>query len=418
MAPRAGPASSGPPGSAGGGRDGYEGTERTRHGKGERLFEQVLGIKRPWSSFPRPFSRHVGLQANSERPSSASPAIPSLSVWVSAIMMNERWLQRGDTTTSIFGQYATFCPNSTPPCVASTHAPTHNTLPTESDALAVNVATPFADSPALSACTSDASPISSSDVAITEFNDLNVLAFVATDAASLRFRTTTAYSKLPPGVTTTLSATVACVRRLAPRMTTTAAAGPCGPPRRRPPVGLRWRLSLASLSRCFGRGPWTRRPVLPRGLRRPGPPRSFPPVRKVRSGPTLRSTRLRKARRTGNSRRRGRSGPRRSQVGRAFCRFCHACQAIGTRASWQLYRRLHCERRFHSQRAVSNATPEQQHLARLPQGGRDDAGSRPGKFQPVAHGLLEVIVADPLSPHFSQLVGAPAWVAMRRAREG
>ena len=91
------------------------------------------------------------------------------------------------------------------PSTGSTHSPTHMTVPGDADELTAKVAAQLSDSSGPSAGTSYASPISSSDVVTTESSDTNVLAFVAGAAAPPRLRTATAYSKLPPGPTATLS---------------------------------------------------------------------------------------------------------------------------------------------------------------------------------------------------------------------
>ena len=88
---------------------------------------------------------------------------------------------------------------------ASTHSPTQNTVPGDANALAVNVATLLITTPDPSPGTSDASPTSSSDVVITESDDANVLDLVAEAGPAPWFRTATAYSKLPPAATATLS---------------------------------------------------------------------------------------------------------------------------------------------------------------------------------------------------------------------
>lgn len=107
------------------------------------------------------------------------------------------------TVTSIPAEQLLAVSNS--PSTASTHSPTHTTVPGDADTVAVKVATRLADSPGPRAGTSDASPIASSEFVITESNDANVLDFVAAAVLAPRFQIATAYSKLPPGATATLS---------------------------------------------------------------------------------------------------------------------------------------------------------------------------------------------------------------------
>ena len=91
------------------------------------------------------------------------------------------------------------------PSTGSTHSPSHTTVPGDADELTVIEAVPRTDSPGPSAGTSDGSPTISSEVVTTESADRNVLTVVAGAAAPPRLRTATAYSKLPPGATATLS---------------------------------------------------------------------------------------------------------------------------------------------------------------------------------------------------------------------
>ena len=98
------------------------------------------------------------------------------------------------------------------PSTGSTHSPTHMTVPGDAAELNVIEAALLADSPGPSAGTSDASPTISSEIVTTESADANVLTLVAGAAASPWLRTATAYSKLPPGATSTLPADTLATR--------------------------------------------------------------------------------------------------------------------------------------------------------------------------------------------------------------
>ncbi len=91
------------------------------------------------------------------------------------------------------------------PSTGSTHSPTHMTVPGDADESTTLKVVPRTDCPGPSAGTSDASPTSSSEVVTTESADTNVLTRVAGAAPPPWLRTATAYSKLPPGPTATLS---------------------------------------------------------------------------------------------------------------------------------------------------------------------------------------------------------------------
>ena len=91
------------------------------------------------------------------------------------------------------------------PSTGSTHSPTHMTVPGDADECTTIKVVPRTDCPGPSAGTSDASPTSSSEVVTTESADTNVRTRVAGAAPPPWLRTATAYSKLPPGPTATLS---------------------------------------------------------------------------------------------------------------------------------------------------------------------------------------------------------------------
>ena len=91
------------------------------------------------------------------------------------------------------------------PSTGSTHSPTHMTVPGDTDESTTLKVVPRTDCPGPSAGTSDASPTSSSDVVTTESADTNVRTRVAGAAPPPWLRTATAYSKLPPAPTATLS---------------------------------------------------------------------------------------------------------------------------------------------------------------------------------------------------------------------
>ncbi len=96
-------------------------------------------------------------------------------------------------------------PTSDSPSTGSTHSPTHTTVPGAADELTVIEAVPRTDSPGPSAGTRDVPPTTWSEVVTTESADANVRTRVAGAAAAPWLRTSTAYSKLPPGTTDTLS---------------------------------------------------------------------------------------------------------------------------------------------------------------------------------------------------------------------
>ena len=110
------------------------------------------------------------------------------------------------------------------PSTGSTHSPTHMTVPGDANESTTIKAVPSTDFPGPSAGTRDARPLISSDVVTTESADTNVLTLVAGAAAPPWLRTATAYSKLPPGTTATLSGDTLATRSGEPVTVTLIAA--------------------------------------------------------------------------------------------------------------------------------------------------------------------------------------------------
>ena len=110
------------------------------------------------------------------------------------------------------------------PSTGSTHSPTHMTVPGDANESTTIKAVPCTDFPGPSAGTRDARPLISSDVVTTESADTNVLTLVAGAAAPPWLRTATAYSKLPPGATATLSGDTLATRSGEPVTVTLIAA--------------------------------------------------------------------------------------------------------------------------------------------------------------------------------------------------